>query len=138
MTDDTCKENQSETLREITLMSVDTRWHILGLFEQLTEGLIILGLQMVVILSLASAFPGLLRDRSIPVTVAWLLYVGFSIAWVVRPIYLIRRELCAGFTKSDFLKRENYVKYCGVSWFLKTMAGLFGSTLLLGIVLWLF
>lgn len=125
-----------DALKELRSLDPETRRHIIGLFEQHTEGLIILIIQLVFAFTLISASPGYIPNNRGLLSLAWLLYITFSVFWVVRSIGAISREVYGSFTKDELRSGRTYGRYCEGRWFLKTVGGLVIATLALVLASW--
>ena len=120
-----------DALKELRSLSPETRRHMLGLFEQHTEGLTIFLIQIV-----ASFIYITYTDR--PILIAWGLYFAFSVFWVVRSIGGISAEIYGSFTKEELRANGTYRRYCDSGWFLRTIGGLILATICLVLLIWLF
>jgi hypothetical protein len=124
-----------DALAELSSLSIDTRRHILGLFERHTEALIILALQCFGILGVVAVFPHLVLKLKGVLQIIWLSYIGFSIFWLVRPAYAIRKEIIQSLTEEELREGNTYSRYCEGGWFYKTLGVLFIATAVLAVAL---
>ena len=123
-------------LEELRSLSLDTRRHLHGLFERFTEGLIIVALEVVFLLFSIAASPSLIQGRSGLVKFIWLVFLFFSIAWPLRSIYEIRKEIIASLSPKEQQEGNTYSRYCEGAWFLRTLGGLIVAGIILAAVLW--
>ena len=122
-----------DSLAELNRLSLETRRHIHGLFERLTEGIIILVLQLFLATSLVGAFPNFfLPPRSGWHQCILFLYIAFSIGWTTRSVYEIRTATVSGFTPTELKEGDTYNRYCMGGWFLKTLGVLILVTAIAG------
>ena len=125
-----------EALSELSNLSSDLRLHILGLFEQFAEGLIILLVQVVTIVALMLRSPTFAGDTSSLGLLAFAIYLGFSILWVARPLNGISRTIRQSFSRDELQKCKVYDRYCEGGWFARTIGGLVLASVLFGVVVW--
>lgn len=123
-----------DALQALRSLDPEVRRHLIGLFEQHTEGLIILIFQIAFAFYLLLKFPRAFEDSPIALSVALALYIPFSVFWVVRSINAISREVYGSFTKGEFRAGRAYARYCEGGWFLRTIAGLLLATIGLALV----
>ena len=96
----------SEALSEIENLSLETRRHLHGLFERLSEGMIILILQLTVVIVLLLAFPSLILKSY--QGLGLFIYIVFSVFWTLRSTSPIHTKLRQSFTKEELLEGKTY------------------------------
>ena len=122
---------------ELRYLDLSTRRHIHGLLEQHNEGIVILTAQIFLTVFLIGFFPSFIQGRGLAEYVAWVVYIGFSLSWSVRPVFAIRKEILRGFTPEELDEAKTYARYCEGKWFLKTVGGLLAATVFHALLLWI-
>jgi predicted Co/Zn/Cd cation transporter (cation efflux family) len=127
-------KSEPESLAELKNLSLSTRQHLHGLFEQLTEGMIILALQIILIIFLISelAHEGI-KGWGLLLLV---IYIFFSVFWSLRSISPIHSLLRESFLKEELKNSKTYERYCMGGWFIRTILGLLLATIILGLVIY--
>jgi len=116
----------SSALSELDKLSLETRRHLHGLFEQYVEGLIILIFQILLIVTILPIVP---RSASKGVGLfIWFIYLSFSAIWLLRPIIGIRTAIVKSFSQEELREAKTYERYCMGGWFLTTIGVLILAT----------